>query len=270
MLLMRSIAGKTSQIMLIMAVFEKIHLVREVTLYKRSCQRSSQDIVRLLTTTPTLTSPSPLYALKSRLDAFINGYSQLLTHPPTQTEDLIYIKRWLAPPIPESVEDLEHQPLRYIGAIDELEAAFVEYADDLLALESNKRSWFRRIVEDLLLLQLPLVRRFFQRTPQDYAVINANAVTIWQDDGKVDRFMNFSRAALTAVVGLGMLLGPLWVLEKCRDSALDLKLGIITAFVTLFFVLVAVATTARVVEALAAAAAYAAVITVFLQIGSIA
>jgi preprotein translocase subunit SecD len=58
------------------------------------------------------------------------------------------------------------------------------------------------------------------------------------------------------------------VLEVFTGSSPKVKLGIITGFIALFFVLVAVATTARLFDALAAAAAYSAVLMVFLGTNS--
>jgi hypothetical protein len=56
----------------------------------------------------------------------------------------------------------------------------------------------------------------------------------------------------TMVVGLGMLIGPLWVLEFVNGPLQ--RLGVITAFVVLFLFLLSVATTARPIESLAGAA----------------
>jgi preprotein translocase subunit SecD len=57
--------------------------------------------------------------------------------------------------------------------------------------------------------------------------------------------------------------GPLWILAEVSNPMH--RLGIITGFIALFFVLVKVATRARIFDALAAAAAYSAVLMVFLQ-----
>lgn len=64
-------------------------------------------------------------------------------------------------------------------------------------------------------------------------------------------------------VGLSMLIAPLWILNV-TDSSKG-KLGVITAFVVVFFALVEVVTNARPIENLGATAAYAAVLVVFLQ-----
>jgi hypothetical protein len=70
-----------------------------------------------------------------------------------------------------------------------------------------------------------------------------------------------------AVVGLGMLIAPLWILVKIGQNEASVKLGVITVFIVVFFLLVSIATMARVFDALAATTAYAAVLMIFLQLG---
>lgn len=163
--------------------------------------------------------------------------------------------------IPETIEDLEKAPLKYLGPIDELESAFIEHHDDLITVQPKTRSWFRNVLERSLILKFPVIRPLFERQPEEIRAINTNTQTIWQNDKRIEGLSG----TIVALVGLGMLLGPLWVLEVFNSSRGDVRLGIITGFIALFFVLVAVATTARIFDALAAAAAYSAVLMVFLQ-----
>jgi hypothetical protein len=159
---------------------------------------------------------------------------------------------------------LEKAPLRYLAPVDELETAFIDHHDDLVAVTPKDRSWFRNVLERTFVLRVPCVRGIFEREPEEYDTINTNARTIWQNDRRVEGLSS----GVIAIVGLGMLLGPLWILEVFKDADPVVRLGIITGFITLFFILVAVATTAKVSESLAAAAGYSAVLMVFLQIGS--
>jgi hypothetical protein len=163
--------------------------------------------------------------------------------------------------IPETIEDLEKAPLKYLGPIDELESAFIWHHDDLITVQPKTRSWFRNVLERSLILKFPIIRPLFERQPEEIRAINTNTQTIWQNDKRIEGLSG----TIVALVGLGMLLGPLWVLEIFNSSRDDVRLGIITGFIALFFVLVAVATTARIFDALAAAAAYSAVLMVFLQ-----
>ena len=84
-----------------------------------------------------------------------------------------------------------------------------------------------------------------------------------QDDKK------FETLAARVVVCLAMLMlvGPLWILAKVEGTAK--RLAIITSFIGLFFVMVKFATRAKTAESLVAAAAYSAVLTVFLNAVSI-
>jgi hypothetical protein len=182
-------------------------------------------------------------------DAFINGYSQLLSRPEIHQEDLASVRGWL-----KSNQD----------AIDKRERRFVEYEEDLIGIRPKSRSCFRKVLEYSFLLRMPGLRRFPKRTPREYDLIKENSedkynYTTWQDDRKVEG----CSSTLVAVIGLGMLVGPLWILAEVSNPMH--RLGIITGFIALFFVLVKVATRARIFDALAAAAAYSAVLMVFLQ-----
>jgi hypothetical protein len=64
--------------------------------------------------------------------------------------------------------------------------------------------------------------------------------------------------------GLAMLLVPLWLLEYYSGS--KVRLGIITAFVVAFMLVMTTATINRPFEVVASTAAYAAVLMVFMQI----
>ena len=144
-------------------------------------------------------------------------------------------------------------------AIEEAEQEYIKYHDDRIHIQPRVKSWFRSVLESTFLLDMPILRPYFERYPQDKRVQDGN--TRWQNDERVDRFPS----AVIGCVGLAMLIGPLWLLEYItRDP---IRLGIITAFIVLFFVLIVVATTAQLFEGLAATAAYSAVLMMFLQLG---
>jgi hypothetical protein len=63
-----------------------------------------------------------------------------------------------------------------------------------------------------------------------------------------------------------MLLAPLWWLEYVKNS--ENRLKVITAFLIAFIGMMSVAVVNRPFEVVAATAAYAAVLMVFMQIGS--
>jgi len=169
----------------------------------------------------------------AKYNAYINEYSQLLARPQVREDDITNVKRWLAPVIPETIEDLEKAPLKYLGPIDELESAFIEHHDDLITVQPKTRSWFRNVLERSLILKFPIIRSLFERQPEEIKAINTNTQTVWQNDGRVETLSG----TIVALVGLGMLLGPLWVLQVFRASPGTVRLGIITGFISLFFVL---------------------------------
>jgi hypothetical protein len=179
-----------------------------------------------------------------------------------RSEDVHNVRNWLG----TEYKDPEKHP------INEIEAAYITHTKDLIAVLPQKISWFRKVLERSLVLRMPMLRNLFERKPrdiEDYDAIRAiedgehGAIrkTRWQNDKRVDRLSE----AFIAVVGLGMLIAPLWVLKKIDHGDPNIKLGTITVFIVVFFLLLAVATTARVFDALAATAAYSAVLMVFLQ-----
>lgn len=144
-------------------------------------------------------------------------------------------------------------------AIEDRETRFLEYKDDLIPVLPKTKSRFRTFLESTLLLRIPVVKNIFDREPDDVSIIG-DGQTRWHNDKRVERFSSI----VVALVGLAMLTGPLWILQYVNGSGV--RLGIITGFIAVFFILVSVATTARIFDALAAAAAYSAVLMVFLQL----
>jgi hypothetical protein len=85
--------------------------------------------------------------------------------------------------------------------------------------------------------------------------------TVYSSDEKFERFTTRS----IIIIGLIALLTPMWWLEFV--SASKARLGIITSFICAFIFVMSVATHNRPFEVVAATAAYAAVLMVFMQIG---
>lgn len=85
-------------------------------------------------------------------------------------------------------------------------------------------------------------------------------------DSVVDKFVT----CVTVMLGLAMLIGPLWILQhiSAQQPNLEARLAVITGFLILFTILLSVTTVARPSEVLAATAAYGAVLMVFMQLGS--
>lgn len=65
-----------------------------------------------------------------------------------------------------------------------------------------------------------------------------------------------------------MLVGPLWLLQWISARGQNVRLSVISAFLIGFTLLLSMVTVAKPFEVLAASAAYAAVLMVFMQLGS--
>jgi hypothetical protein len=81
-------------------------------------------------------------------------------------------------------------------------------------------------------------------------------------DDRIDMYLGVT----IVVLGSSMLIAPLWTLAY--TEGMKQRLGVITGFIVLFLGLVSFTTIAKPFESLAAAAAYSAVLAVFLQSGN--
>ena len=85
-----------------------------------------------------------------------------------------------------------------------------------------------------------------------------------------DRLFEKIIAVFTIVVGLAMLIGPLWILQHLptEPSNLDVRLGVVTGFIVLFTTLTSLFTVSKAHQVLVATAAYAAILMMFMQFGT--
>jgi hypothetical protein len=86
--------------------------------------------------------------------------------------------------------------------------------------------------------------------------------THYTSDARIDAFIGL----IITASGTIMLIAPLWILESLDSPTY--RLAVITVFIVLFLTLVAFTMPANPLGSLATAAAYSAVLVVFLQIGS--
>lgn len=87
--------------------------------------------------------------------------------------------------------------------------------------------------------------------------------TVYNKDSAIDKSVTF----VTMVLGVAMLVGPLWWLQQLSSQEnLKSRLAVITGFLIIFTILISILTVARPFEVLAATAAYGAVLMVFMQI----
>lgn len=90
--------------------------------------------------------------------------------------------------------------------------------------------------------------------------------TVYNRESMFDKIIT----CVTILAGLCMLIGPLWWLQQLSAHQPNLKarLGVITGLLVVFTVLLSISTAAKPFEVLAATAAYAAVLMVFMQLGT--
>ena len=185
--------------------------------------------------------------------SFVNEYSKLADRPPVYPGDLETVKKWLRSIHPRSIQEAEQ--------------AYIDQVDDLVPVQpkirqSKFRSSFRKVLEKSgIFHQWSITERFFRRKPRGFYDIEKDG-TYWQNEDRIET----CASVVISVIGLFMLISPMWILEYLGGTAG--RLGIITGFITFFFITVMFLTTAKVFDALVAAAAYSAVLVVFLQIGS--
>ena len=164
------------------------------------------------------------------------------------------------------------------GPIDKQEIAYIaddKNEGDLIAVQPSRRSPMRRFLERLARAKISKSRfpsfHLSRRKKPDGSEKGGtvcdpgNELTdfvVWATDETVDRVAGF----LTGFISLCMLVGPLWILNFMQ--ATNGKLGVITGFLVLFYLMMSFATSAKTPETVAAVSAYSAVLTVFLTIRS--
>lgn len=173
------------------------------------------------------------------IDQYIEGYAKIRARPRAENRLISNVRNWL---------DRE--------AIDPDETLFLEQTDDLTSIHHRTRSPLGAWLESCVQLHRS---PFFRSKRSDNADLKAYG-TVISSNSKFDLFTN----TVIVLGGLGMLLAPLWWLEFVNDSVK--KLGIMTGFICVFVGLMSIATVNRPGEVVAATAAYAAVLMVFMQV----
>ena len=153
------------------------------------------------------------------------------------------IKTWKSAPdhqIQEAHKWLKTNP----SAITHDETQYLEQAGDVVPLVPKAKSPIQRLLATSRLLRLS---RIFRARPR---AAHANEIgTRYFSEAGFDMFST----CVTIVSGLLLLFGPMWWLNMVNDSGI--RLAIITAFVSLFTLLLTLSTISRPFEVLAATAA---------------
>ncbi|KAL5449657.1 hypothetical protein PMIN06_006782 [Paraphaeosphaeria minitans] len=177
--------------------------------------------------------------LLNHYNQFIDGYAKVRARPRADKRLLENVKNWLAR-----------------GAIAPEECSFLDHTDDLTSIHHRMRPPLGRWLESLS--QLHRNRLF--RSKHCNNAQKRDSGTIISSNYRFDLCTNTS----IVIGGVSMLLAPLWCLMYVNANVK--KLAIITAFIWLFVGLMSVATVNRPGEVVAATAAYAAVLMVFMQV----
>ena len=186
------------------------------------------------------------------VDSFLNGYSQLVSRGSCKPDDVASVRRWLRIIRPT--------------AIDIRESEYIDHDDDLVSIHPKTRSPGRNFLENVAFggrwnpWGIPWLKDWFSREAPKDIVSLKNEDTVWPNDQRMEKVSS----VLISVVGLAMLIGPIWALAYIQR--MEYRLAVISGFIVVFFVVLAI-TRSRLYEALAATAAYSAVLVVFLQAG---
>lgn len=173
------------------------------------------------------------------LDQFIETYSKIRARPRADKDQIENIKNWHAR-----------------GAIAEPEQYHKGHEGDLISINHRARPPLGRLLEAIPKFdRLPL----FREKPLP-GVHQLGKTTTYSSNSRLDLFTNVSIISS----GLVMLLAPMWWLKFVGDSTK--KLGVMTGFICLFVALMSTATVNKPFEIVAATAAYAAVLMVFMQV----
>ncbi|KAL8996296.1 MAG: hypothetical protein Q9188_006605 [Gyalolechia gomerana] len=186
---------------------------------------------------------------------FVLQYSQIKERPSATKRQISYLQNWL-----KNNNDPIHPA----------EVTFIEQEGDLMPVVPMIKPPLRRFID-----RYNLVSRFacwrirksqLNKKHYNHPANYESDTTIYNDEKRIDKFVT----SVTIGLGLAMLIAPLWLLQYVYAEQPDLKarLKVITGFLVGFTVFLSVVAVAKPFEVLAATAAYGAVVTVFMQLGS--
>jgi hypothetical protein len=180
----------------------------------------------------------PTTNVERRLDQFLESYSKVRARPQADKHQIDNVKNWLAR-----------------EAIDKKEHAYIDETGDLMSINHRTRSILGRLIESS-----PAVHQMWPfRKKHGSNGQESSDTTMYSSNSRFDLLMNLG----TIGGGLVMLLAPLWWLNYISSNTS--KLAVITGFICLFTVSMLITIPNKSFEVVAATAAYAAVLMVFMQ-----
>ncbi|KAI0539624.1 hypothetical protein GGR58DRAFT_463552 [Xylaria digitata] len=179
-----------------------------------------------------------------KYNKFLIQQSQLREYVRAPSRDVKNLRTWHS----------NHQNV----AIDEEEHRYLEENQDLIRLRSSDKTPLRNWIDNSLALRtLSIWKKHSQVIPK-YEASNIS----YYSNTSMDAFAS----AMIVFTGASILITPIWVLQAIES--LQIKLAAITGFVLVFLLLLSFVMVSKPFEALGVTAAYAAVLMVFIQVGS--
>jgi hypothetical protein len=165
------------------------------------------------------------------------------------------------PEVPErNRESIQYWFYNSQNAILQEETAYVDKSHDLVQLVPEPTTPLCRILEKSTAFRLS---KLLAKKPPDFPMHVAHMNNTYYTSGaRIDAFIGL----IITASGTMMLIAPLWILEAM--SSPTRRLAVTTVFIVLFLALVPFTMPTNPLGSLATAAAYSAVLVVFLQIGS--
>ncbi|XXG96974.1 hypothetical protein Hte_003267 [Hypoxylon texense] len=177
-----------------------------------------------------------------RYNKFLANQSSASRFPQAPRRDVKNIKRWH--------EEYGNR------VIDKDELSYLN-REDLICLSPKDKTPLRQLIDSSLRLRTLSIWRDTSRP----STRNLGHVSYFSD-----KKMNVFVSIMIIFIGTAMLIIPIWILERQDD--LERKLVVITIFIFAFLVVLSSVMVTKPFEALGATAAYAAVLMVFIQVGS--
>jgi hypothetical protein len=153
-----------------------------------------------------------------------------------------------SPPVPlREISNISNWFSNHRDAILDEERAYIKKTPDHMSLVVKTKTPFRRALERSTHFRTwGLWKKDHSELPNDRYSSELEYIA---SDERIDKVI----ATSIVVAGLAMLIAPIWILEYVDPVAI--KLGVISAFLVIFVLLLGFATTARSFETVAAAAA---------------
>ncbi|KAH7029153.1 uncharacterized protein B0I36DRAFT_374758 [Microdochium trichocladiopsis] len=140
------------------------------------------------------------------------------------------------------------------------QAYIFDEAEDLVSLVERETTPLRSAVDGSL--RLRTWWGWLDKGRTDNVAEHDVGVISYYSDDRIDLFVSVA----IVFVGIAMLIIPIWILRCLSDQ--DMMLVVITVFILVFLGVLSFFMATKPFEALGATAAYAAVLMVFLQVGS--